>query len=217
MVLAVSPEIVPVNTVAPGITNIDFSDLHGRRIDLIALDRAAIDDIHAYSIIPEFYRYFEFPPFTSREETEKYFGKLCGRSNGITGHYWMIRLRETGQVIGTFGVLGIDRRKGSGEIGYGLSPAQWGNGLFSETLALFLEWAFGPGQFHRIWAKTQADNVPSINALAKMGFQREGTMRDFYLSQQDNRRHDAVLLSILRTDGPDLWSGTPEHHNSARK
>ena len=198
-------------------TSTEFPDLQGLRIDLTALDRAALEDIHAYSIMPEFYRYFEFPPFTGREETEKYFAKLRDRSNGITGHYWMIRLKESGRVIGTFGVLDIDRRKGSAEIGYGLSPAHWGSGLFAETLRLFLSWAFGSGQFHRIWAKTQADNVPSINALARMGFQHEGILRDFYLSQQDNQRHDAIVLSMLRTDNPDLWSGTPEHHNSAGK
>lgn len=177
-----------------------FPQLDGERISLVALDKGAIDDLHDYSVLPDFYRFLEFPPFTERSQTEAYFAKLTARSNGETGHYWLIRLRATGRVVGSFGLLDIDWRKGSAEIGYGLSPKVWGQGLFAEALALVLDWAFGSGGFHRIWVKTQADNLSSIKALAAAGFRREGCLRDFYLSQVDGRRHDAALFALIGTD-----------------
>ncbi len=177
-----------------------FPDLTGDRIVLIALDPTAIDDLHAYSVMPEFYRFLEFPPFVTRDQTETYFTKLTGRSNGQTGHYWMIRAKDNGQVVGTFGLLDIDWRKGSAEIGYGLSPKVWGQGFFTEALALVLGWAFGPGGFHRIWVKTQADNSASIKALAAAGFRREGCLRNFYLSQVDGLRHDAAIFALIGTE-----------------
>jgi RimJ/RimL family protein N-acetyltransferase/spore coat polysaccharide biosynthesis protein SpsF (cytidylyltransferase family) len=177
-----------------------FPELRGERVDLVALDPGAIDDLHEYSVMPEFYRGLEFAPFTSRADTVAYFEKLKRRSDGVTGHYWMIRLKEPGRTIGTFGFLDVDRRKGSAEIGYGLSPRYWGQGLFAEALGLVLGWAFGAGGFHRVWAKTQADNASSIDALEAAGFRREGLLRDFYLSEVDGQRHSAVVLSLLSSD-----------------
>ncbi len=178
-----------------------FPELRGARIDLVALDSGAIDDLHAYSVIPEFYRFIEFAPFSKRAETARYFEKLSRRSDGVSGHYWMIRLKETGRVIGTFGLLDIDWRKGSAELGYGLSPRYWGQGLFAEALGLVVDWAFGRGEFHRLWAKTQADNEGSLRALRAAGFREEGVLRDFYLSAVDGRRRAAVIMARLRSDG----------------
>ena len=177
-----------------------FPELTGTRIVLAALDKGAVNDFHAYSVRPEFYRFLEFPPFTDRTQTEAYFDKLIARSNGETGHYWLIRLRESGRVVGSFGLLDIDWRKGSAEIGYGLSPEVWGQGLFGEALSLVLDWAYGSGGFHRLWAKTQANNLASIKALAAAGFRREGVLRDFYLSEIDGRRYDATLFALIGND-----------------
>ena len=183
-----------------------FPILTGPRLILDRLDPAAIDDLHEYSVRPEFYRFLEFPPFTERAQTAAYFAKLQARSNGETGHYWLIRTRADGKTVGTLGLLEIDRRKGSAELGYGLAPSVWGRGLFAEALGLVLDWAFGAGGFHRLWVKTQADNLASIKALAAAGFRREGVLRDFYLSQTDGRRHDAALFALL---GPDRMTDTP--------
>ncbi len=172
--------------------------LTGPRVCLSPLDDSAIVDLHDYSIMPEFYRHLEFPPFTRIEETEAYFRKLQARSNGQTGHYWLVRLGDGGKVVGTFGLLDIDWRKRSAEIGYGLSPKVWGQGLFAEVLALIRDWAFGAGGFHRLWVKTQADNRASVKALAAAGFRPEGVLRDFYLSQVDGQYHDAALFALLK-------------------
>jgi len=178
----------------------DFPSLKGRKISLVPLDAAAIDDLHAYSVMPVFYRFLEFPAFTERAQTEAYFAKLLTRSNGETGHYWMIRLNDTGQVVGTFGILDIDVRKRSAELGYGLSPQVWGQGLFAEALDLVVDWAFGAGGFHRLWVKTRADNLGSIKAVATAGFRREGVLRDYYLSQVDGRYTDAALFALIGAD-----------------
>jgi len=178
-----------------------FPELHGKRIDLVAIDPAmparVIDDIDAYSRLPEFFSYLEFAEHKSRSETERYYEKLLGRSRGGTGHYWLVQLAGEDKTIGTFGVLDIDARKGMAEIGYGLSPAYWGHGYFSETMSLVLGHLFGHAGFHRIWAKTQSDNAASIRGLQAAGFHIEGILRDYYLSQKDGSRHDAVVLAII--------------------
>lgn len=175
----------------------NFPDLPGESLDLVEIDASCIDDLHENSSMPVFFEFMEFAESRTREETETYVQKLISRSEAPTGHYWMIRHKADGKVMGTFGVLDIDTRKGSGEIGYGLSPLYWGKCYFQEALGLVLRHLFGEADFHRVWAKTQDDNAASIRSLEKAGFSREGTLRDFYLSEKDGSRHDAVILSIL--------------------
>lgn len=175
-----------------------FRDLHGKRIKLSKIDESGLQDMYEYSKNPLLYRYFEYEPQKSIEETEEYLRKLIRRSESENGHYWFIKL-NTGKVIGSFGVIDIDWRRKNAEIGYGISPDYWGKGYFSEALNLILEFLFNEQNFHRIFAKTQPDNLSSIRSLERAGFKREGTMRDFYLSY-DGKRHDAVILAILRQE-----------------
>jgi len=183
-----------------------FPDLFGERIDLVSIDptmpKRIIDDIDRYSRIPEFFEFLEFSEHKSRFETERYYAKLLSRSRGTTGHYWLIKLSKEDKIIGTFGVLDIDVRKGMAEIGYGISPEHWRRGYFHETINLVLHHLFGAAGFHRIWAKTQSDNMASIKGLQTAGFITEGVLRDFYLSEKDGARHDAIVLSILNTADP---------------
>ncbi len=178
----------------------NFPDLPGERIDLVEIDASCVDDIHEYSSMPVFFEFMEFAESRTREETETYVRKLISRSEAPTGHYWMIRHKADDKIIGTFGVLDIDPRKGSSEIGYGISSRYWKQGYFKEALRMVLEHLFGEAGFHRVWAKTQDDNAASIRALETMGFKHEGTLRDFYLSEKDGVRHDAVVMAILRQE-----------------
>ena len=179
--------------------SMEFPDLSGKRIDLVKINGKGLYDMHEYSTKPEFYEYLEFDPFKTIEETRTYLDKLITRSNSETGHYWFIKLRNENKIIGTFGLLDIDWRKGVTEIGYGLSPAFWGQGYFKEALQMVSKYLFEKLNFHRVWAKTQSDNLHSIRALENNGFIREGLLRDYYLSSS-GRRHHAVVLSILRDE-----------------
>ena len=155
-------------------------------------------DMYEYSKNPSFYKHMEYESHQSIEETRQYLKKLIGRSCSDSGHYWFIFQKVERKIIGTFGLLNIDRRKGSAEIGYGISPDYWGHGYFRETLIMVLKYLFLQLGFHRVSAITQVDNLASIKGLEKVGFRKEGIMRDYYLSLKDSRRYDAVMLSILK-------------------
>lgn len=158
-----------------------------------------LEGLHAYSIDPRFFEFLEFEPHRTLDDTRAYLEKLRARTAAGTAHYWFIRERQSGRVAGTFGVHGIDRRKGSAEIGYGVAPAFWGRGYFQEALGLVLAQLFDTLDFHRVAATTIRDNVASVRALERAGFTREGTLRDYYL-KSDGRRLDAVVLALLAPD-----------------
>ena len=113
-----------------------FSDLKGNRIILSSIDKSGLDDMYEYSKNPLLYKYLEFEPQKSINETRDYLIKLISRSNVDNAHYWFIRLTENRKVIGTFGVHDIDWRKQSAEISYGISPDYWGKGHIFEATGL---------------------------------------------------------------------------------
>ena len=176
-----------------------FIDLTTDRLELIQLNMNGLNDMHEYSVKDEFYRFLEFEPFKNIEETRSYLKKLIKRSDSKSGYYWFIKSKKDKKIIGTFGVLNIDENKKSAEIGYGISPNYWGEGYFSEILKVVLDHLIHNLKFHRIWAKTQSNNMASIKGLQKIGFKKEGVLRDFYFCSK-GKRHDAAFLSILSTE-----------------
>jgi len=182
----------------PG-TKMNFPELYGKRVRLGELSLSGLSEMYEYSKNPLLYKYFEFEPQKSIEETLEYLMKLLKRSEADNAHYWFIRLLENDKVIGTFGIHDIDQRKKTAEVSYGISPGYWGMGYFTETLQIVLYHLFVECDFFRIYATTRSDNVPSIKGLESVGFQKEGILRGYYLSH-DGKRHDAAILAILQQD-----------------
>ena len=174
-----------------------FPDLKGNRIILSSIDKSGLDDMYEYSKNPLLYKYLEFEPQKSINETRDYLIKLISRSNVDNAHYWFIRLTENRKVIGTFGVHDIDWRKQSAEISYGISPDYWGKGHIFEATGLVLEYCFETLNMERINAVTRKDNLPSISVLKTAGFEIEGNLREYYL-KYDKTRHDAAILGLLK-------------------
>tara|TARA_B110001450_G_C17564537_1_gene458197 strand:- start:405 stop:959 length:555 start_codon:yes stop_codon:yes gene_type:complete len=180
--------------------SIKFSELIGDRIDLINLNHNYIMDIHEYSVIPVFYKYLEYDSFKTFEDTKTFFEKISSRSNDIDCHYWMIYNKKDDKVLGTIALHDIDWRKGFAELTYGLSPNYWGNGFFSESLNLIVNWFFSLKNTNRLFLKTVSINNGSINAVSKFGFKKEGVLREYYLDEKTNTKWDATLFSLLRSD-----------------
>jgi len=179
---------------------VNFENIYGEYIDLVEINMEGLMDMYEYSKNPSFYKHMEYKPHQSLEETRQYLKKLISRSSSDSGHYWFIFLKAEKKIIGTFGLLNIDRRKGSAEIGVGVSPDYWGHGYFFEALLMVLKHLFLQLDFHRVFAITQADNLKAIKVYEYFGFRKEGIMRDYYLSFKNRRRYDAEILAILRDE-----------------
>ena len=176
-----------------------FSDISGPRIDLVKVSMNGLNDMHEYSINPDFYQYLEYEPFKTIDDSRQYLEKLIEMSKTQNDHFWFIRLKNENKIVGTFGVRNINQRRQTAEIGYGVSPLYWNQGIFRETLETVMDYLFNKLNFFRISAITRFDNLPSIKTLTNLGFIKEGVFRKYYLSY-DNHRYDAILFSILKDD-----------------
>jgi len=174
-----------------------FQNLIGKRIDLVKVNISGLDDIHEYSTNKEFFTYFEYDVYTSKNQTEQFLKKIIN-SESKNFHCWFISLKNK-KTIGTFTLRDINFERRSCEITYGISPKYWGNGYFHEALMLVINHIFNKLNFHRISAKVHIKNTKSINGLKKIGFKQEGILREF-LCDEKGKMDDVVLLSILTTD-----------------
>jgi RimJ/RimL family protein N-acetyltransferase len=77
-------------------------------------------------------------------------------------------------------------------------PQARGRGVASKALRLGAIWGLRQLGLHRVFAEAAADNLASIRAIEKAGFQREGILRAH--CKTHGRRHDCVMFSLLLQD-----------------
>jgi len=67
---------------------------------------------------------------------------------------------------------------GTATLAYWLDPEYWGNGYATEAVGLLCEHAFAERRLHKLRAEVIEPNDGSQRVLEKLGFQREGLLRD---------------------------------------
>jgi ribosomal-protein-alanine N-acetyltransferase len=91
------------------------------------------------------------------------------------------------------------------EIGLALLPEHRGRGLGTAAQRLLVHHLFTCTLAHRLEAQTDVDNVAEQAALERVGFRREGLLRDARFRQGGWR--DMVIYGLLRTEASITWDG----------
>ncbi len=107
---------------------------------------------------------------------------------------WLVEFG--GEHIGTVSIEQPSWRMGYAEIGYMMGEKYHGRGLGGRAVALFVEKLFGETDLHRLYASIAQDNVASRRLAERLGFVREGRLRQHYLIQ--DRRVDEIVYGLLR-------------------
>ncbi|HKO96384.1 MAG TPA: GNAT family N-acetyltransferase [Pyrinomonadaceae bacterium] len=167
----------------------------------VRLRRVAEDDVESlYRIFsnPEVMRYWSFPPLVDREAAVKLLSDIHEGFRRQAMMKWGIARLSDDQLIGTATLFNLDLNHRRGEIGYGLDRAEWGKGYMQEALRALLEYAFNTLNLHRIEADVDPRNTGSIRTVEKLGFQREGYLRERW--QVSGEIQDALFFGLLRPE-----------------
>lgn len=89
----------------------------------------------------------------------------------------------------------VDR---DGELGYWITPDEWGNGYATAAANRTVDYAFSELGLHRITASALASNEASKRVLEKVGFVEEGVARRSTLV--DGEWCDVVRYGLLRNE-----------------
>ena len=106
--------------------------------------------------------------------------------------------RATKDFLGTITLFNIDHKHSFASLGFQLVKDYWGRGIMNECLNYFIKFAFEELNFHRIEAQTYNGNEKSIKVLTRLGFSKEGELRQNFLIE--NKYENSYLYSILRTE-----------------
>lgn len=111
---------------------------------------------------------------------------------------WIIRKKDTSDVIGYIGYWRMIRHNVRAEIGYAMKPEFWGNGYMSEAFTKVIEFGFKKFCLHSIEANVNPSNASSIKLLEKLGFKREAFFKEDYF--YNGKFLDTAIYSLLETD-----------------
>ncbi len=82
-------------------------------------------------------------------------------------------------IIGTVCLYDISNSYSRAEIGYKFSSAHHHKGYATEAVEKLIDIAFSELNLHRLCARVQENNVPSLKLLIGLGFEKEGICRDY--------------------------------------
>lgn len=101
-------------------------------------------------------------------------------------------------MIGTVGFNAWSPKHKRAEIGYELHPEYWRKGYATEAVSEVISYGFKELDLTRIGAIVFIENKASNELLTKLGFQKEGVLRNYMY--QNGVPYDTYVYSLLRTE-----------------
>lgn len=135
------------------------------------------------------------------------------RTNAPNFCQWTVTLNQqvndlpAGTVVGTTAYLETSAGDARTEIGFtSYDPRVWGTKVNPECKLLLLQHAFENLKMGRVQLKTDARNIRSQQAIARLGATFEGVLRR-YQRRHDGTVRDTVLFSITAEQWPAVRAG----------
>lgn len=108
-----------------------------------------------------------------------------------------MKRKDTKELIGTIGFHALALKHKRAEIGYEISPANWRNGYASEAILEIVSFGFDILELTRIGAVVFMENEASNRLLLKMGFEKEGVLRQYMY--QSGFPYDTNVYSMINS------------------
>jgi RimJ/RimL family protein N-acetyltransferase len=148
------------------------------RLRLRWLTDQDVDALFAVFSDRQMMRYWSTPAMTERSEAEALVTQIHDYFREKSGFQWGIERKEDRRLLGTCTLFRIDAGNGRAELGYGLGSQYWSKGYMREALTALIAYSFGTLGLRRLEADVDPRNEGSLRLLGKLGFQREGLLRE---------------------------------------
>ncbi|MFY8350607.1 GNAT family N-acetyltransferase [Pseudoalteromonas sp. SSM20] len=179
-----------------------FPNLDTSRLTLNMLTNNDNDTLFLIFSDQEVVKFYNIEAFTSKQQSLDLINFFNQRFDKLEGIRWAIRLKETGELIGTCGFNSFNPKMRNTVIGYEFASAHWGKGYATEALNAIIAFAYSAhspfGELYRIQADTMLGNVASETVLNKLGFREEGIRRASGFWKNDY--HDLKCFGLLKPE-----------------
>lgn len=170
--------------------------------DKVSLSQISLDDKPAYlkhlNETDEFYANMCVMPYPYTDiDADQWIAKTLQETLAQDrSRNWGIR-NEEGKLTGGVSLINLVADH-QAEIGYWLAKSYWGKGIMTQVVQRLCRLAFDEYRLQRIYARVFAINPTSARVLQKVGFRKEGTLRNHFF--RDGRCMDMLFFGLLREE-----------------
>lgn len=161
------------------------------------------EDVYALARDPEVTRFFSWS-YERLEQAREWIAGLAAKREAGELLELLIVHRDLG-IIGATGLTELAARDRRAAIGTWLGREHWGSGANTESKALVAALAFQRLGMERLTAYAATENTRSQGALSRLGFEREGILRNYHRHGDDV--YDLVVFRMLLAE----WERSPLH------
>lgn len=172
-----------------------------RRVDLKAVEEEDIEFLQRGRNHPSLRRFITDSPINRAQMRQEFEQIFCDDS----GLHFLIVPREgkfAGEPVGNVNVYPVYSKRRGGNIGMWLLPKAQRNKFIQDALLHVIDYAFNQYGFRRLTSETVEKNRPVIRACERVGFEREGTIRE--ARYMDGEWVDIHQYGLLRDEFPGL-------------
>jgi RimJ/RimL family protein N-acetyltransferase len=148
------------------------------RVRLRWLEEGDLESMYAIFSDTRSMRFWSMPALTDREQAVGYLARINEGFRARTLFQWGVERKEDSRIIGTTTLFSLDSGNARAEIGYILGSEYWGRGYMQEALTALVQFAFTELKLRRIEADVDPRNAPSVKSLDRLGFKKEGLLRE---------------------------------------
>ncbi len=176
----------------------DESSVSTPRLTLRRVTRDDLPDLLAVNGDDAVTRFLPYATWQTLADGEAWFARMAAlQADGGAAQY-VIERREPRRVIGSCLLFRHEPASARAEIGYVLGREHWGQGLMLEAMRGFVAHAFGPLGLRRLEADVNPLNGASVRLLERLGFVREGLLRQRWVTK--GVLGDSALYGLLRDE-----------------
>jgi RimJ/RimL family protein N-acetyltransferase len=172
--------------------------LSSARLSLRWISKEDVDSVFEIFSNPEVMRYWSTPPLANKQAALDLISEIQMGLAMDAMFKWGVSLRENNKVIGTVTLFNLDFNNKRAELGYALGRSYWGKGYIHEALQTVLAHVFDVLNFRRLEADVDPRNALSIKTLERLGFRREGFLRERW--HVAGEIQDAYFYGLLKRE-----------------
>jgi len=167
-------------------------------VRLRRVEASDADAIFAIYSDPEVARYLSHPAMTDRAQAEDFIARILSGYAAGSSLQLALERKGDGALIGTCILFNFHGESRRAEIGYTLGRPHWGTGYMHEALVALIEIAFGALDLNRLEADIDPRNAASARSLERLGFKREGLLRERWIVNGETC--DTTFFGLLRRE-----------------
>ncbi len=167
----------------------------------LTLRRITVADTHSYFDIfsnVEVMRYGSKPALADLKQAEERIANIFASYDAGDAYVLAITRKSDDKMIGTCTLHQIHAQNRRAEVGYALARAYWGQGYMNEAMHALVDYAFVAMKLHRLEADIDPRNEASAKSLERLGFSREGYLRERWIVCGEIS--DSALYGLLASE-----------------